>query len=169
LAAALGVLVALPLLPARSIAAVELNVLDQVSAPTALLFAGFPGCATVCPTTLSVMDRARDLASAQTALVFINIQRDAHPGAVRRYVEQFAPDVVTASIDDRSAKPLMRALGIRGFDSQRAASTHRGDIYVLVQREQRWQVADVLHTTPSPEMLAALVDASNESGPAEVW
>jgi len=107
-------------LPARrSLAAFHLTDADgrdfdlgRLQGHPTLLFFGFTNCPDVCPTTLATLsqvERAAPLPSAQVVFVSIDPQRDT-AAQLRAYLNAFSSDFVGVRGDNTALAPLLQSL-----------------------------------------------------------
>jgi cytochrome oxidase Cu insertion factor (SCO1/SenC/PrrC family) len=151
---ALGVMLLLPFLPARSAATLGLDALDQFEEDIVVAFAGYPGCSTVCPTTLATMARARDqLQQPDIGLAFINIDRYARPAQSVAYAQAFHADFRAITVADTSAQSLMSELGLTTFDDTSSQPAHPGYLFVLTRTASDWRIAELYRRLPNDQTL----------------
>lgn len=162
LAAAMGLLVGLPLVSADTRANVAAPLEDRlpVSDGTDVLavFAGFPGCQGACPTALrqlaSVQDDANErFGRDRLAVVFINLHLDTGGAGAKAYAQSFHPDFrgVTATSAERGElKSLLAQAGNRDI---RALTRHSANVYVYTRQDAGWRLTRVYPSLPSAHRL----------------
>ncbi|MEL7023254.1 MAG: SCO family protein [Pseudomonadota bacterium] len=161
LACALGLLAILPALPAAASRTIDLSFLDGRDAHLVVAYAGFPGCATSCPSALATMGRALGQeAPTDIDLVFINVERHANSALTQQYAQAFHPAIEGVTLTARSSREFMRELGLQTYDSTRAALAHSNHIYVFQNRDGTWRIADVIRRAQTTRSLRERIELS---------
>ncbi|MEL6302075.1 MAG: SCO family protein [Pseudomonadota bacterium] len=143
-----GSLALIPLLPAKSETTLDLPFLSDIDADVVIVFAGFPGCNTSCPTALRAMATVYEQSSSpNTQLVFINIERDARDDLTTQYARAYHQSFAGVTLTRSTASLFARELGLRSFDSTRAALAHSNNIFVLRRESDGWHIAEVLRSS----------------------
>lgn len=167
---AIATLGLLAFLPSQSAASVELPFLDEHMPPLVLAFAGYPGCGTICPTSLAAMSEAwRGIDEAgrnRAALLFVNIERDAAEDVSSAYARAFHPDFRAWAVSADSAAGVYRALALRSFESREQAAAHSGFIYLFARDGADWRIERVYRRSPDAAELRrdllAIIEAAAE-------
>ncbi len=154
---ALSVLGLVPLLPARGASGLDAPFLNDAQRDIVVAFAGFPGCGTVCPTSLALMANAyRGLELPQNRrpeLLFINIQRDFDQDATDIYARAFHPDFGSHAVTSGDANTIYQSLSLTSYADVTSSTAHSGYIYIFVRDSFGWRIEDVYRTTPSERHL----------------
>jgi len=142
------------LLPSRSDAHIDLPFLNTSQQSTVLAFAGFPGCDTICPVSLSILsDVYRNLNSEynsmEVELMFINIQLDTPDEITDAYAKSYHPNFSSYSVKSKEAYDIYKALSLRTFENMQDSYPHTGYIYVFVRTLDKWNIEHVYQQTPS--------------------
>ena len=157
LALAFGSLALLGLLPTRGAPGIELPFLDAASPPVVVAFAGYPGCGTVCPTSLALLGEvARGIDSAQRGrlgLLFVNVERDTPAYVTERYARAFHPEFRGYSVTSESAASVYRELSLASYASREQAAAHPGLVYVFAREGIDWRIERVYRRTPGSQEL----------------
>lgn len=124
-----------------------------------LLFAGFPGCTGVCPTTMGQLAATKREVDQRygaqfLSVAFVNLHFDATDAASTRYATAFHPDFIGFSTPSALGGELKRALGQTGSSNIADLQHHRGNVYLYTRHEQEWQMKKVFSHLPSPAQLA---------------
>lgn len=147
----------LALLPSRGDAGIQLPFLEDASSPVVVAFAGFPGCGTVCPRGLSVLDALHDSVhegpSQRLDILFINIQQYTPSAVTAAYASSFNPEFSSYTVTPGDAKLVYDALSLRSFDNEEPIVSHSGFIYVFVQESGLWRIEHVYRNIPPPRQL----------------
>lgn len=156
------------LLPTRGAAGIDLPFLDPSQPPVVVAFAGYPGCGTVCPVSLSLMREAyRALPPARQpriGLQFVNIRRNADPVQTARFARAWHPDFRAYAVTAADAPSLYAGLALQSFGSSEAAEAHSGFIYIFVREAGAWRIEHVYRQLPAAaELLARLTHLAIEA------
>jgi len=147
----------LALLPSRGDAGIQLPFLDDAPAPIVVAFAGFPGCGTVCPRGLSVLDALYDGVHEERAhkldILFINIQKYTPPAVTAAYASSFNPEFLSYTVTPEDATLVYDSLSLRSFDNEESMVSHSGFIYVFVQESGLWRIERVYRNIPPSSQL----------------
>lgn len=165
---ALATLALVPMLPARGAANIELPFLQDVQQPVVVAFAGYPGCGTICPTSLSLLSgvyRQIESSDSQLGMLFINIQRDSSHETTAAYARDFHPEFLSYTVSSADADSVYRSLALQSFDDAGAAIAHSGLIYVFSKGQEGWRIEHVYRRPPSPDRLK--VDLQNLTAAAQ--
>ncbi len=153
-----GSLALIPLLPAKSETTLDLPFLSGIDADIVIAFAGFPGCSTSCPTALRAMATAYEQSPEPVAqLVFINVERHARNDLTTQYARAYHESFVGVTLTQSTASLFARELGLRSFDSTKAALAHSNNIYVLRRESDGWHIAEVLRSSLQTQPLIASI------------
>jgi len=139
LALAVAFLLALPVLGRDAEHRVDLpHSITTLAPPQArqlLVFAGFPGCGNVCPTTLrflgAVYDDLTPATRARTAITFVNILADYPQDLSTAYARSFHQDFLGYSLTSSNRRVFYEQLGIRAGTSPGELAAHPGTLYLL--------------------------------------
>lgn len=158
IAAAAGVLAAIPHLPTRGHGGLALPFLSDTGPPVVVAFAGFPGCASICPPSLRAIGEAYDMLSeverGRTATLFINLQIDSSPRRAALYAQAFHPALRAYSVDADTAPVLRQQLALHSYPDAGAAAAHAGRVYLFSRQDGAWRIAHVYARYPGPPELA---------------
>lgn len=145
------------LLPSRGNAGIQLPFLEDVSSTVVVAFAGFPGCSTVCPRGLSVLDAFYDAVPADHArgldVLFINIQKYTPPAITAAYASSFNRNFLSYTVLPEDVKLIHDSLNLRSFDNGDSALSHSGFIYVFIRESGLWRIEHVYRKIPTPSQL----------------
>lgn len=147
----------LALLPSRGDAGIQLPFLEDTPAPIVVAFAGFPGCGTVCPRGLSVLDALYDGVHEERAgqldILFINIQQYTPPAVTSAYASSFNPEFLSYTVTPEDATLVYDSLSLRSFDNEESIVSHSGFVYVFVEESGLWRIEHVYRKIPTPNQL----------------
>ena len=163
---ALLTLGALPFLPARGASGLNLPFLDAADRDVVVAFAGYPGCSTVCPTSLALMaDAHRRLEVPQgrkPELLFINVQRDSRHDSTMAYARAFHQDFRGHTVTSRDADVIYRSLALASYaDDDASAGAHSGFIYIFVRDTAGWRIEHVYRSLPGAARLSERLERLN--------
>lgn len=138
-----------------------------------LLFAGFPGCAGVCPTTMSQLAATKREADKRfgaqfLSVAFVNLHFDATDAASARYATAFHPDFIGLSTPAALGGKLKRALGQSGSTNVVDLQRHRGNVYLYTRSETQWRMKKVFSQLPLPIQLAEQLAPYSTTSASEV-
>lgn len=159
-----ALLVSIPLVNAEIRTTVVLPfgsaLLPQENEHALLLFAGYPGCAGVCPTTMNQLAAAKrsleqNAGPTHLALAFVNLHFDATDQATQRYATSFHPDFLAFSTPSALGGELKNALAQAGSRNAADLQRHRGNVYLFTRNVGQWQLEKVFARLPAPAVLAA--------------
>lgn len=119
-----------------------------------LVYAGFPGCGTACPTAMMTLSTVvgelrQQHASVIPDVTFVNIERDTPHQITERYTHSWDPEFNAYSITSAEAGSLYRALTIRSFQNSDAASAHLSPIYLFHRDRLNWKLAHIYPDIPT--------------------
>ena len=109
-----------------------------------VLFAGFPGCRTICPTALDTLAAAYEGMAASPArlrVLFVDLEGLVPPEAVRTYATHFHPAFLAWQPTAQERSRLVQALSIYyapALPDYRKAVQHSGTLYLLIKEQDRW-------------------------------
>jgi len=151
---AISLLGLMALLPSRSDSHIDLPFLNTSQKSVVLAFAGFPGCDTICPVSLSVLsDVYRTLNSENSSMkvevMFINIQLDTPDVITNAYAKSYHPNFSSYSVKSKEVYGIYKALSLRTFEKTQDPYSHTGYIYVFARSLDKWNIEHVYQQIPS--------------------
>lgn len=156
LLAAISMPVLMALLPSRSATDINLPFLNNSQKPVVLAFAGYPGCNTVCPISLSVLrdayqDYYSQYSSINAEVMFINIQLNTPDEITNAYAKFYHPNFSGYSVKSNEAHDIYKALSLQTFNNNKDSNRHAGYIYLFVRIQDKWNIEHVYQQLPSPK------------------
>lgn len=148
LAASVGWLFLIPLLPMQTSKSLSAALLPKNHGPYALVFFGYAGCGMTCPPNLAAM-AAEVEHMADVELVFVNLLDSATPEFIHSYASHFSPRFITYTPNHKPIQqaPLVREFGIKLNPSRQEVIDHSSQIYLLEKSQDAWQMRVVYPTT----------------------
>jgi len=141
--ATLSWLLVLPFIPLDSNKAISLPVQAPVGAQALLVFFGYPGCGTICPTTLQVLREVYQThrqPDGRLGVVFVNLRPLDLPGIALDYAHSFHPEFHAWQLPVEQLEPLMRELGAYVIDQRGNEMLHTGYVYLLRKTPETWRL-----------------------------
>ncbi len=123
-----------------------------------LVFFGYPGCNTVCPTNLQAMaevyTKYQELyQDNQLAIIFVNLLLTKPPEATKAYAERFHKSFTAYQLSEQQLNYVGSQLGLYTFQSDNNVLEHSDYIYLLIQEQPNmWHIKQVYK---SPQSFAA--------------
>ncbi|MBV1911618.1 MAG: SCO family protein [Kangiellaceae bacterium] len=136
----IGIIVAVVTLPISTDKPVDIKFLSLQENDQALVFFGFRGCSSICPTTLSVLRNLLLLEKDESKwpqLTFIDIERVSSQQHARDYAQQFHPHISGYHPTEDELAELVRQFGLR-IALKNEQIDHLGRLYLLQKRKQTW-------------------------------
>lgn len=155
---------ALPMIPLKSNAVVDVPFLPANMAGKALVFAGFPGCNAVCPISMGLLRQVytgyqKQSQTSDLHVVFINIELNTPDDITRDYAKSFHTDFDGYSIRSNEAKAIYRDLSLSTANEGTDVSNHDGRIFLFTSNGADWRLKRVFFTNSDPsEMLDYLLN-----------
>jgi len=145
IAASVAWLFIIPLLPLRSSLLLPTDLPVPAQIHHALLFFGYPGCTTVCPTALRELAQAHTQAPgrAQRAVLFISVMDEVHPTITQAYAHDFHPDFIGCQWPTSQRQAWMQRLGVSAYPLQIGEWEHSSFVYLLQRSPQGWILTHV--------------------------
>lgn len=147
--------------------------LDHSENKVEVVFFGFPGCATVCPASLSKLSsvlESPDLADSGSSVgaVFINVNQQLESGSVTAdsYSRSFSDKIRGFNEGMKSYQSLSREFALRVYSNRTQGSqiSHTDHFFVLNRQGSRWNIHRVLDNSVKAELLQETI-ADAASGP----
>ncbi|HBR96369.1 MAG TPA: hypothetical protein DD979_03200 [Gammaproteobacteria bacterium] len=158
LIAGLSSLSAMTLLPNDSQKRYALPFLPGAGAPVQLVFAGYPGCGTVCPTALATLGQVATHFSARNDLTapditFVNIALGTPHAVTQRYAKSWHESFRAYSLRREEASSVYRELALRTYGQYQDPASHSGNIYLFSRQNNTWQLAHVYRQLPGSDSI----------------
>lgn len=104
-----------------------------------LLFAGFPGCSDICPTTLQAFDHIyREIGEDNLLVVFVNILLGLSEEESMAYAKSFNPHFRGFNVSENSRKALYSKLGLYSSYSRDEVNNHTGNVFLFRRNGNDW-------------------------------
>lgn len=121
-----------------------------------VVFAGFPGCSDICPTTLSYLSRVHEkVDDPRLAVAFLNILFDTPEQESRDYARAFNPDFIAYSPDISAQQALYQQMGLLGSTERSEVANHSGNTFVYQRSGGQWLLQRVYAVLPQEAGMAS--------------
>ena len=144
----------MPLFPVKLDRQVDLASLNRIEAEHMLLYFGYPGCDSACPTTLTTLSQVYNSYTAksdqaQLSIIFVNLIPTTTLSASQAYASTFHPNIKAVQFDPTEMQQAKTLFHLKFTDLKPDGQLfHRGYTYLLgkdkdQQGEQRWRIKEV--------------------------
>ncbi|MEM9058285.1 MAG: SCO family protein [Pseudomonadota bacterium] len=124
-----------------------------------LVFVGYPGCPTACPTTLRELSRLLATPDAPRAqVVFLNLLENVPSGEATRYARAIDPRFLAATALPTDRPALVRTFGVPPGGDINSVARHAPRVYRFRREASRWLLTEVHETTSLDAMMSRLVE-----------
>lgn len=137
---------AIPLLPQYINKPVQLDILPNTGATSAVVFFGFQGCADFCPTTLLTLAKFVEKSNSSYSaplVVFIDIEQASNTASADKYAKLFHQSFQGLHVSSEKLKQLSEIFGLN-IQQQDGQISHLGKTYLLERTEQQWHLLKAL-------------------------
>ena len=132
--------------------------LSDASHDVLVVFAGFPGCNDVCPTTLAYLDRAdRELDDTRVGFAFLNVLIDTPTQVSDAYAKSFNPTFVGYTVARDERADVYRRMGLKTDERPELIAEHKASLFIYTRSGADWALRRVLTTPPSMESFVAQI------------
>jgi cytochrome oxidase Cu insertion factor (SCO1/SenC/PrrC family) len=123
-----------------------------------VVFAGFPGCNDVCPTTLAYLDRAhRKLGDTRVGIAFLNVLIETPPQVSDAYAKSFNSAFFGYTVAPEERAAVYRQMGLQADERPERVAEHKASLFIYTRKGAGWALRRVLTTPPSMESFVAQV------------
>lgn len=149
----IGITLSLPLLPIRSNRSVSIGPFAELEGKQALVYFGYPGCGSACPTTLATLRQIyQEVNSSQLSVAFVDLMpwatdrpsendlRLFHQESVE-YVHNFHPDFKALLLTPSQMEEAKTVFGLDFSNpDEEGVIFHRGYTYLMEKEKQQWTI-----------------------------
>lgn len=146
-------LAAMSALPGSSEKKYQLPFLPDSGKTAHLVFAGFPGCGNICPTSMSLLKRvysdiADDAKFLPPDVTFVNVELSTPLSVSMQYAQSWHKDFRGYSIHKDEANTVYKELAVQSYSTSKESSAHQGYIYLFNRDNEAWKLVQAYAKPP---------------------
>lgn len=150
---AISSLAAISALPDFSEKDYQLPFLPNSGKTAHLVFAGYPGCGSICPTSMALLkhvysDIADKAEFPPPDVTFVNVELSTPLSVSMQYAQTWHKDFRGYSIQKDEAKTIYKELAVQSYSTNQDSSAHQGYIYLFSRKNQAWTLVHAYSQTP---------------------
>lgn len=157
-------LAAMSALPGYSTKKYQLPFLPTSGKSVHLIFAGYPGCSGICPTSMALLKRVyNDIAEKREFIApdvtFVNVELNTPHSVSREYAQSWHKDFLGYSIHRDEASAIYKELAVQSYTDTQDSSSHQGYIYLFSIENKAWNLIKAYAATPKLDTIITDVTA----------
>lgn len=146
-------LAAMSSLPGFSEKDYQLPFLPKSGKTVHLVFAGYPGCGSICPTSMSLLKHVySDIADKAELLppdvTFVNVELNTPRSVSTQYAQSWHKDFRGYSIHKDEANSVYKELAVQSYSTNQDSSAHQGYIYLFNREKEAWKLVKAYAEPP---------------------
>lgn len=147
-------LAAMSALPGFSEKDYQLPFLPDSGKTAHLVFAGYPGCGSICPTSMALLKRIyTEIADKAEFLppdvTFVNVELNTPLSVSMRYAQSWHKDFRGYSIQKNEANTIYKELAVQSYFTNQDSSAHQGYIYLFSRNNEAWKLVHAYAELPA--------------------
>ncbi|NGP87504.1 SCO family protein [Fodinibius halophilus] len=139
--------------------------LSQSSNSIEVLFFGYVGCESICPTSLIKLAKVfkeidQKYPDSKTGAVFVDIGEQVSADLSNRYSRQFSEDIRGVTLAKDDMKQVLRDFNVRlnKPNADKPTIFHTDHFFVLQQKQNEWKVRRVLSNNIEKEAIQLVLE-----------